>query len=211
MIVNSNRHHFFCIILADHILVKTGLDLMGSRYVFQSEGCFFLFFLLFLLLGFFRFLNRVGAGKQVSEIHILQTVEIKIGQVEELDSSSRESFPESIKRFLHTVRADTHVIGHVDQSSSLGFAAMADTAVFRSLLLRAFIIVIFVIDHLDFFGFFLLRIFLCIVIIIRFKHVYFIRSVFRIQRITGNVPGSQSISDHIFRHIHHIYHLSFIS
>ena len=150
MIVYSHGHDLLCMLLADHILVELGLDLMRGQHIADVDFgrgriISVLPFFLPLLLHLLAFGNPAKASHQVLDIEKVQRLQRRKVQVRSGIVPSEGKILHGIKSLLHTVAADGKVPGNMDHlpGHALGPAAdVADVLIAVLLFIRAAVFVI---------------------------------------------------------------------
>ena len=134
MVINSNRHNFLRLLLADHILVKSLFDLMRCRNILQIQNrlLFFLF-----LLRFLRLLHRILETAQIDHAYIGHVQQIRI-----IEFPFIKLLIHGIKTLLHTVCTDMYVIRKLDHRACLALRSAAEETEFLSFIFLLFCICI---------------------------------------------------------------------
>ena len=119
MIVHCHRHNLLGLLLSDNILVQSGLDHMGSRYILHGQGRLLLRLLFDLLLLWY--LHGRRSHIKVTKIHVHVR---HIGQLGKIHSPLHDG----IKCFLHTIVAQIHIARHGDHGAGLALRPAAHIA-----------------------------------------------------------------------------------
>ena len=147
MIVDRHGNDLLRLLLADHVLVQAGLDLMRGGNIFDIENRL-LFLLLFLRLPLDLLLVRdPAASLQVGQVHeadvgIFSVLMHVVEHVHHLGVVQKPLIIELAHRIhgaVHAVLADADIVGKVVHLSRLAFRPAADEAhvlVFRFLIVR---------------------------------------------------------------------------